>query len=100
MNKENIAYEILGVATWDYIELYRWYAPGGKSQESYKLDSIANVEIGENKLSYDEYDNLFKLISTKSKDITVSDDKPKEKLEEFEKWIRLKNMLKKSLDNE
>ena len=61
MNKENIAYEILGVATWDYIELYRWYAPGGKSQESYKLDNIAHVEIGENKLSYDEYDNLHQL---------------------------------------
>lgn len=61
MNKENIAYEILGVATWDYIELYRWYAPGGKSQESYKLDNIAHVELGENKLSYDEYDNLHQL---------------------------------------
>ena len=61
MNRENIAYEILGVATWDYIELYRWYAPGGKSQESYKLDSIAHVELGENKLSYDEYDNLHQL---------------------------------------
>lgn len=61
MNKENIAYEILGVATWDYIEMYRWYAPGGKSQESYRLDNIANVEIGENKLSYDEYDNLHQL---------------------------------------
>lgn len=61
MNRENIAYEILGVATWDYIELYRWYAPGGKSQESYKLDSIAHVELGENKLSYDEYDSLHQL---------------------------------------
>jgi DNA polymerase elongation subunit (family B) len=61
MGRENIAYEMLGVATWDYIELYRWYAPGGKSQESYKLDNIANVEIGENKLSYDEYDNLHQL---------------------------------------
>ena len=61
MGRENIAYEMLGVATWDYIELYRWYAPGGKSQESYKLDNIANVEIGESKLSYDEYDNLHAL---------------------------------------
>lgn len=61
MNKENIAYELLGVATWDYIELYRWYAPGGKSQESYRLDNIANVEIGESKLSYDEFDNLHQL---------------------------------------
>lgn len=61
MNKENIAYELLGVATWDYIELYRWYAPGGKSQESYRLDHIAYVELGKNKLSYDEYDNLHQL---------------------------------------
>jgi DNA polymerase elongation subunit (family B) len=61
MNKENIAYEILGVASLDYIELYRWYAPGGKSQESYKLDNIANVELGDSKLSYDEYDNLHSL---------------------------------------
>jgi DNA polymerase elongation subunit (family B) len=61
MGRENIAYELLGVATLDYIELYRWYAPGGKSQESYRLDNIANVEIGENKISYDEYDNLHQL---------------------------------------
>jgi DNA polymerase elongation subunit (family B) len=61
MNRENIAYELLGVATWDYIELYRWYAPGGKSQESYRLDAIASVEIGDNKLSYDEYDSLHEL---------------------------------------
>jgi DNA polymerase elongation subunit (family B) len=61
MGRENVAYELLGVATLDYIELYRWYAPGGKSQESYRLDNIANVEIGENKISYDEYDNLHQL---------------------------------------
>jgi DNA polymerase elongation subunit (family B) len=61
MNRENIAYELLGVATWDYIELYRWYAPGGKSQESYRLDAIANVEVGDTKLSYDEYDSLHEL---------------------------------------
>jgi DNA polymerase elongation subunit (family B) len=45
----------------DYIELYKWYAPGGKSQESYRLDYIAEVEVGENKISYDEYDNLYQL---------------------------------------
>ena len=56
-----IAYGFLGVEQLDYIELYKWYAPGGKSQESYRLDNIANVEIGERKLSYDEYDNLHEL---------------------------------------
>ena len=60
-NREMIAYDFVGVSFLDYIELYRWYAPGGKSQESYKLDNIANVELGENKLSYDEYDNLHQL---------------------------------------
>jgi len=61
MNRQQIAYEMMGIATLDYIELYRWYAPGGKSQESYKLNSIANVELGESKLSFDEFDNLHQL---------------------------------------
>jgi len=61
MNRQQIAYEMMGIATLDYIELYKWYAPGGKSQESYKLNSIANVELGESKLSFDEFDNLHQL---------------------------------------
>ena len=35
--REMIAYELLGVSSLDYIELYKWYAPGGKSQESYQI---------------------------------------------------------------
>ena len=59
--RDYTSYEILGVSALDYIDLYKWYAPGGKSQDSYKLDNIASVELGENKLSYDEYDNLHQL---------------------------------------
>ena len=59
--RELISYHLSGVNSLDYIELYKWYAPGGKSQESYKLDAIANVELGERKLSYDEYDSLHNL---------------------------------------
>jgi len=61
MGKTNVAYDISGVATLDYIELYRWYAPGGRSQESYRLDNIAQVELGEGKISYDEFENLHQL---------------------------------------
>ena len=61
MGRENIAYELLGVATLDYIEMYRWFAPDGKSQESYRLDNIAHVELQERKLSYDEYGSLHQL---------------------------------------
>ena len=59
--KKQIAYDILGVACLDYIELYKWYAPGGKSQESYRLDSITNIELGTSKIDYSEYDNLHQL---------------------------------------
>lgn len=59
--RELISYNVTGLSVLDYIELYKWYAPGGKSQESYKLDNIASVELGENKLSFDEYDNLHQL---------------------------------------
>jgi DNA polymerase elongation subunit (family B) len=55
------AYGFTGVESLDYIELYKWYAPGGKSQESYRLDNIAQVELGEGKISYDEYENLYQL---------------------------------------
>jgi DNA polymerase elongation subunit (family B) len=59
--RELIAYNISGVAALDYIELYKWYAPGGKSQESYRLDNIAHVELGEKKLDYSEFDSLHQL---------------------------------------
>jgi DNA polymerase elongation subunit (family B) len=56
-----IDYTLVGVSSLDYIELYKWYAPGGKSQESYRLDNIAQVELGEGKIAYEEYDNLHAL---------------------------------------
>jgi DNA polymerase elongation subunit (family B) len=56
-----ISYDLIGIGSLDYIELYKWYAPGGKSQESYRLDNIAQVELGEGKISYDEFDNLHAL---------------------------------------
>ena len=59
--KKQIAYEIVGVAALDYLELYQWYAPGGKNVENYKLETIASNELDETKLSYDEYDNLHQL---------------------------------------
>jgi DNA polymerase elongation subunit (family B) len=59
--QQKISYTITGVSALDYIELYKWYAPGGKSQESYKLDHIAFVELGNKKLDYSEYDSLHQL---------------------------------------
>ena len=52
-------YELVGIASLDYLELYKKFS--FKNQESYKLDYIAQVELGENKLDYSDYGSLFKL---------------------------------------
>ena len=61
MNRKMTVYELVGVGDLDYLELYKWYSPSGKSQESYRLDAIAQFELGEGKISYDEYENLHQL---------------------------------------
>lgn len=53
---EYVAYDIVGVATLDYYELYKTFTY--VNQESYKLDHIAWVELGERKISYDEYESI------------------------------------------
>lgn len=61
MNRKIKSYSILGIATLDLLDLYQRYAKNGKSQESYKLDNIGHEELGERKLSYEEYGSLHNL---------------------------------------
>jgi len=92
MAKDHTVYEIFGVSMLDYIELYRKYAPGGASQESYKLDSIANVELDKQKLSYDEYNSLhqlYKLNFQKFIEYNIVDVQLIEELEDKLKLIEL-----------
>ena len=92
---ERKSYDIFGIAQLDYIELYKWYAPNGKSQDSYKLDNIASVELGENKLSYDEYDTLhqlYKLNYQKFIEYNIKDVELILKLEEKLKLIQLASL--------
>ena len=91
-NRELTAYDFVGVSTLDYIELYRWYAPGGKSQESYSLNNICNVELGESKISYEEFDNLhqlYKLNHQKFIEYNIKDVELVLKLEQKLKLIEL-----------
>ena len=53
LKKENVSFDLMGVAILDYLDLYREFTY--TAQESYKLDHIAKVELGKEKLSYDEY---------------------------------------------
>jgi len=49
-------YVLHGIQTLDYYEVYRHFVAGGR--ESYKLDFIAQEEIGEKKLDYSHFKNL------------------------------------------
>jgi len=61
MGRRGKGYNLFGIATLDLLSLYKKYSPGGQSQETYRLDNIANVVLGERKLSYEEYGSLHNL---------------------------------------
>lgn len=60
MNRKHLSYELFGIATLDYQDLYRKYSPKS-AQESYRLDHIANFELGEKKLDYSEFETIHQL---------------------------------------
>lgn len=51
-----ITYLVYGIQILDYMELYKKF--NMDKQESYALAHIAHVELGEAKLSYEEYDSM------------------------------------------
>ena len=57
--KHNQSYSPFGLAVLDYYQLYRKFTFG--NQESYKLDFISQIELGEKKIDYSEYGNLLAL---------------------------------------
>ena len=58
-NAEPNAKDIVGVTTFDYMNLYKKFTY--TQQESYALDYIGQAELGEKKLDYSEYGSLNEL---------------------------------------
>ena len=60
--REQVGFNIVGVSQLDYIDLFKKFTLNTLGQqESYKLDHIANVVLGEKKLDYSEYGSLHML---------------------------------------
>jgi len=59
--KPQTTYKISGVAVIDYMDAFKKFGYKYGPQESYKLDHIAHVVLGEKKLDYSEYGNLTAL---------------------------------------
>ena len=60
--KDVETYDLMGIAQLDYYDLFRKFTLNTLGQqESYRLDHIAHVVLGERKLSYEEHGNLHTL---------------------------------------
>ena len=88
--RKYIVYDIAGVSSLDYLDLYKKFTY--KAQESYRLDYIASVELGQKKLDHSEFDT-FKDFYTgnwkKFVDYNIIDVELVDRLEDKMKLIEL-----------
>jgi len=56
MGRKHISYDVGGITQLDYLNLYKKFTY--KAQESYRLDYIASVELGQKKLDHSEFDTF------------------------------------------
>ena len=74
-----------GISCLDYLELFRKFGYAYGTQESYRLDHIAHVVLGERKLDYSEYgdlNSLYKYDYQKFIDYNIKDTQLVDRLED------------------
>jgi len=71
--RRQIYYELYGTVMLDYLDLYKWFIP--TRQESYKLDHIGEVELGQNKNDnpYDTFKEFYEKDFQKFIDYNIQD---------------------------
>jgi len=88
--RAQISYDVAGISIIDYLDLYKKFTY--TNQESYKLDHIAFVELGQKKLDYSEFET-FRDFYTKDWqkfiDYNIKDVELVDKLEDKMKLIEL-----------
>lgn len=60
-NREQVTYDFIGIQSLDYMDLFLKFGYSYGTQESYKLNHIAHVVLGDEKLSYEESGSLKQL---------------------------------------
>ena len=88
--RKQFAVDTLGISTLDYLELYKKFTYS--NQESYRLDYICNVELGEKKLDHSEHDTFKEFYEKdwqKFIDYNIHDVRLVDKLEDKMKLIEL-----------
>lgn len=88
--KMELVYKIAGVSQLDYLALYKKFT--FQNRESYTLDFISNLELGEKKIDISDHDNLFDLYENDFKlfvDYNIKDAELVEKLENKLKLLEI-----------
>ena len=88
--RKQFAVDTLGICTLDYLELYKKFTY--TNQESYRLDHICSVELGEKKLDHSEYDTFKEFYENdwqKFIDYNIHDVRLVDKLDDKMKLIEL-----------
>jgi DNA polymerase elongation subunit (family B) len=88
MTREIKYYEFVGISILDYLDMYRRFGTNGTT-ESFRLDHIANIELGERKLSYSEYDNLHELYRLDFQKFIEYNQKDVELVERLDEKLKL-----------
>lgn len=89
-NGNNIkSYKIQGISVLDYLDLYKKFTY--KNQESYRLDYIAEVELGENKLEnkFDTFKDFYTQDWQRFVEYNIHDTELVDRLEDKMKLIEL-----------
>ena len=88
-NRQEKYFDLLGVATLDYLDLYRKHT--FVRRESYKLDHIGEVELGQNKLEnpYDTFKEFYQNDYQRFVEYNIQDVELVDKLEDKMQLIAL-----------
>jgi DNA polymerase elongation subunit (family B) len=88
--RTQISYEVAGISVIDYLDLYKKFTY--KAQESYRLDHIAFVELGQKKLDHSEFDTFREFYTKdwqKFVDYNIKDVELVDQLEDKMKLLEL-----------
>ena len=87
--KPQTIYDLYGIVMLDYLDLYRQYIP--QKPESYKLDHIGEIELGENKNEnpYETFKEFYEKDFQKFVDYNIQDVEIVDKLEDKLRLIDL-----------
>jgi DNA polymerase elongation subunit (family B) len=91
--REMTFFDISGIQQLDYLELFKKFGYTYGAQESYKLDHIAFVVLGERKLDYGEHGSLMKLYENDFQTYVDYNIKDVELVDRFEQKLGLINLV-------